>query len=1407
MSDRWRLERAGIINVFQYGEETLHFGGGRLLLRGVNGSGKSTAMNMLLPFLLDADVRRIDAAGEQSGMLRSWMLSGRDEPQPTGYLWLEMTRDEDHVAFGCGIKANRNTDSVKHWWFVTDRRPGIDLDLVQPIAGGGRAPLSAEQLRTEIGGDSVWTEDRRAAYRGVLRGRLYGGADLDQHPRLLHVVRNPRVGDRIDVDLPKHLHDALPQLSDAAIDDAATPLEQLEEHRRNVAQLTATVRTLDALVATYRQHARSELRSRAQQAVDRVGDHRRLETRVHEAVAAHRSAQSESDAIDAAITRWSDAVEVHRRELDALRKSPAYQSVTQLDDKRAQVRQLESAAEEAEADHAQACEHLQHATADVTTAARSTDAAGTRFDESLAMLELTVADARLSMTLPARPTPAVGPLTISDVDRGGFDEVVAAPTGLRDHTDATVTLRSIRAAAQRRSGEVAEAIGLSDLAERAAEALAGAEEKLADAEARHADALRHDEDARSAVRSQAERWRAAAGEWDRALADHITSISHLASLQVPRPVTEADVAELHEELLAARRASIDAVRSAHTRLIASLDARLDVERIAAAEAQALVAQLAARELPDSPLAAWQAERSSPSLAELVDFADDLPPVERAGLEAALEASGILAAEVRPDGLVSGDGELLVGVGPRVDRSLADLLAVVVPEDADHPDTVREVVAGVLAAVSIDPDDIAPDVGPDVGPAAVVTLDGHFRLGPLRGRHTKTVAEHIGITARRDALARQREHAAATAAEADAAVAATDAERHRAVGWNDEADRLATELPSTTSLVEAIAGMRHAEMAVAVTAEAEQQAADAVATAERAHAQRLDAARRRCAELDLPHDSDALQSAAEACRLVPSHADNLAVALESLVRETAGWLDAGRRWREAANQQNRTEDRQRRRRQQHTEALAELATLEDQIGVDAAEVLAAIEEAERAARAADGELRSVRDRQGPAKERVGVASSEAQQAAAELNRSETACMTLLHHLHAVVAVDGLLPAALGDDTGTDADTHADAATHADADAATEESGSDTDESDIDGSGRTAQHVDPSLRRLPTVDSTSAGLRRYATAVLDLVPDAPPTPADSVRIALRSRRPDLGAGWDAQDLQPDPSLPLSVEVVGPLGTMPLARAAVHANTELRTASGLLSSQQDTALRNLLQGLIADEVAEKMHAATELVDRMNDRLRSVRTTHGVGVSLRWRRRDDLPDETGQLIDLLATRSDLRQDPTAETRLVDALSRRIDDARQAEPESPYATLIAKIFDYREWHTLAVMVHRTGRDPERLKRGTALSEGEKKMVSYQPLFAAVAASCDALAETASHAPRFVLLDDAFAKVSEDNHPKLFGLLVDLDLDFIATSERLWGTHATVPELAITEVVRDADAGVIVLEHSYWNGRVRTEVS
>ncbi|MCC6434875.1 MAG: TIGR02680 family protein, partial [Acidimicrobiales bacterium] len=268
---RWTLNRAGIINVYQYGDVTIPFCEGRLLLRGVNGSGKSTAMNMLLPFLLEADVRRIDAAGEQTAVLRSWMLAGREDPQPVGYLWLEVRRGEEHLTFGCGIRANRSTDRVTTWWFITGRRPGIDLSLVV-----ARTPLSIDGLRTELGAAAVYAHDQRSSYRAELQRRLFGTTQLDQHLRLLHIVRNPRVGDRVDQDLPQYLAEALPQLSEPALDDAAQPLEDLDEHRRNVENLRRSAATLAALDSTYHDYAATEVRAAVGAARAAAAEVRRL---------------------------------------------------------------------------------------------------------------------------------------------------------------------------------------------------------------------------------------------------------------------------------------------------------------------------------------------------------------------------------------------------------------------------------------------------------------------------------------------------------------------------------------------------------------------------------------------------------------------------------------------------------------------------------------------------------------------------------------------------------------------------------------------------------------------------------------------------------------------------------------------------------------------------------------------------------------------------------------------------------------------------------------------------------------------------------------------------------------------------------------------------------------------------
>ncbi|HET9692171.1 MAG TPA: TIGR02680 family protein, partial [Acidimicrobiales bacterium] len=1294
MGGRWTLSRAGICNVYQYDDEVISFAGGRLLLRGVNGSGKSTAMNMLLPFLLDADTRRIDAAGEQAGVLKSWMLAGRDDPQPVGYLWLEILRDDgdgsrEHLSFGCGVRANRASDTVTTWWFVTSKRPAIDFAVVDD-----RRPLSADALRQAIDPDPVFRHDQRGAYRDELRRRLYGGADLDQHIRLLHIVRSPRVGDRVDVDLPAHLHAALPALSDRALDDAAGPLDELEEHRRNVEHLRRTASALEGITAVYADYVRADLHRRAAAG-------RELVATATAAARAHRSAEQRATALHAAndeATRHAVALADDERRLrgeaDALRESPAYADGALLNDRRSLVASLERAAQKA----AGAQRSADAARAKAEADERQADAAAHQDHSRLAGLldDLTAAvvDAGLPVAPPSPPAPDA---TGADTTSAGLTALTAAATHRRgDIDEVRAALRVVAAAeAEVRAAE-------------AADRLAGHAADAADADL--ADRRRQRSDAVAA-------WRDAVAAW----------------------YAPGEPPDLTGDLLARRRDVADEMRAAadasigeHQREVATLGAALDAATADAATARGRLDELEAATLPAPPSLPWQRTGRTKVFAEAVDFRPHLDDHERAGLEAAMEAAGLLAAEVTDDGaLHTSDGTLVARADAPVAAPLSGLLTT------DDP-----AVDAVLAGIST-----------DVGSAAttVVTTDGRFRIGTLAGRHTKTAAAYVGLAARRQALEAARVAARAALADADAEVATRtavlEAARAALAGAVDRRDRL----PRLDDVEAAVAAATAAEGVAQRAATAAAEAHRTAIAADAAHADAVDKSRRAAADLSLPADHAGLDRVARAIEDVARVAGDARAALTVLVRSADGLRAATTRHADAAEAAAAAAAEATAASAAHQREAASLATLEDTVGIAFAEVAAALQTTTADLEATLTALDAARATQVRLAGELAAATAAAKSAQEEVAGAEARAAAFVPRLRASLAARGVAAVAT---------------------------------------------AEPALLLAP-VEATAAGLDALATSIAATVaaPSRPDITADSVRQSLRQRRDTLGAGWDADDRTPDPAGPMLVDVVGPSGTVPLAEAGAVVGRDLASLTSLLSAEQDRALRNLLTGLVASEVAEKVLAAAALVTRMNARLDQVTTAHGIGVSLRWKRKDDLSGTLATLVELMALPSDMR-DESQHARLRSALTERLDEARATRPDATYRDLVAEVLDYRDWFDLAVLVRRPGRNPERLTRRTALSEGEKKVVSYLPLFAAVAASCDSLAESAPACPRFVLLDDAFAKVSEDNHPKLFGLLVELDLDVIATSERLWGTFATVPELAITEVLRDADLGVIVLEHS-----------
>src|SRR5438445_13450291 len=82
---RWHLVGAGLSNVWRFGDLELSAASGRLLLRGPNGTGKTTALEALAPYLLDLNGSRMSAGKARTTNLSSLMREGAVGRRRFGY--------------------------------------------------------------------------------------------------------------------------------------------------------------------------------------------------------------------------------------------------------------------------------------------------------------------------------------------------------------------------------------------------------------------------------------------------------------------------------------------------------------------------------------------------------------------------------------------------------------------------------------------------------------------------------------------------------------------------------------------------------------------------------------------------------------------------------------------------------------------------------------------------------------------------------------------------------------------------------------------------------------------------------------------------------------------------------------------------------------------------------------------------------------------------------------------------------------------------------------------------------------------------------------------------------------------------------------------------------------------------
>lgn len=215
------------------------------------------------------------------------------------------------------------------------------------------------------------------------------------------------------------------------------------------------------------------------------------------------------------------------------------------------------------------------------------------------------------------------------------------------------------------------------------------------------------------------------------------------------------------------------------------------------------------------------------------------------------------------------------------------------------------------------------------------------------------------------------------------------------------------------------------------------------------------------------------------------------------------------------------------------------------------------------------------------------------------------------------------------------------------------------------------------------------------------------------------------------------------------------------------------------------------------------MNRRLAAVRTSSQVRVRLVWEVRKDEGELLARARELLLTTPDRLSDAD-EQALARFLEERIARARETDDGLPWAQQLAKVFDYTGWHQFRVQMARGETaewKPLTRQVHSALSGGEKAIALHLPLFAALAAHYEAT----PGAPRLILLDEVFVGIDTPNRGQIFGLLTELDLDLVLTSDHEWAAYPQIDGIAIHALASDDADDAVTSTRFVWTGTEMVE--
>ena len=276
---------------------------------------------------------------------------------------------------------------------------------------------------------------------------------------------------------------------------------------------------------------------------------------------------------------------------------------------------------------------------------------------------------------------------------------------------------------------------------------------------------------------------------------------------------------------------------------------------------------------------------------------------------------------------------------------------------------------------------------------------------------------------------------------------------------------------------------------------------------------------------------------------------------------------------------------------------------------------------------------------------------------------------------------------------------------------------------------------------------------------------------------------------------------VEVTFRAHTTSLPALAAALAEEVEERRRLLDSREREILENHLVGEAASTLQELISAAEKRVADTNRELAERPTSTGMQLRLRWTADPEGPDGLADARARLLRQTADAWSEADRAAVGGFLQNQIKAVRAQDATATWLEHLTRALDYRRWHRFTV---------ERRQSGTwqsatgPSSGGERVLAASVPLFAAASSYYSSAANP--HAPRLVMLDEAFAGVDDRARAKCLGLLAAFDLDVVMTSEREWGCYAEVPGLAIAQLSRIDGVAAVLVTRWEWDGAARRRV-